>query len=63
MLAVILTPQMWKRINGATHATSLGEAAYLFPNPVSVTMEEQVWIVIPLRLFLQKVRQKQRGED
>jgi len=63
MLAVILTSQMWEQINGATRTTSLEEAAYFFPNPVAVTMEEQTWSVIPLHLFLEKAKQKQREED
>ena len=62
MLAVILTSQMWEQINGAAHTASLEEAAYFFPNPVAVTMEEQAWIVVPLHLFIKKVRQKQREE-
>lgn len=63
ILAVILTPQMWERINGITHDTSLENAASFFPNPVAVTMEAQAWVIIPFDLFIEKVRQKQREEN
>jgi len=42
------------------HTTPLEEAAYFFPNPVAVAMEEWIWIVIPLSLFFEKIGKKQR---
>ena len=63
ILAVILTSQIWEQINGATQTALLGEAAYFFPNPIAVTLEERIWIIIPLSLFFEKIGKKQRRED
>ena len=63
IFAVILTSQMWEQINGAMHTAPLEEAAYFFPNPVAVVIEERIWIVIPLSLFFEKIGKKQREED
>ncbi|MCI0697256.1 hypothetical protein L0337_35290 [candidate division KSB1 bacterium] len=61
--AVLLTPAMWKNIDGETQAVTLDEAASLFPKVLNVQMRETKLIAVDYSLWKEKILNRQQTKE
>ena len=48
---VFLTPQVWRRLNGALQPTTIAEAPRYFPSPVVVEIAGEPWVVVEYEVW------------